>query len=149
MNISKTVAGLMTGILLALTTCHAMADDAPRLMLQMKHGLLAGTVKDGTRLGKGTLVSHETHAGFRLWADAQTVSPKAGHYVLSGKQNGAHQLHIRLVPQNLAAADKPGSAETVLNTADDRIAFEVLADGDQTVAADSYALNVSGALLRP
>lgn len=132
-----------------MTTSHAMADDAPRLLLQMKRGLLADTVKDGMRLGKVTLVSHETHTGFRLWADAQTVSPQAGHYVLSGKQNGAHQLRIRLVPQNLAVADKPGSAETVLNTADDRIAFEVLTDGDQTVAADSYVLNVSGALLRP
>lgn len=149
MTMSRRVVCLMMGTLLATTTCHTMAGDAPLMLLQMKRGLQADNIKDGMRLGRGILVTHEIHAGFRLWSDAQNASSQPGHYVLSGKQNNAHQLHIRLVPQNIEATDKSGSTEIVLNTGANRMIFYVLADGDQEVAADIYALNVSEALLPP
>ncbi|OSN03522.1 AfaD family invasin [Lonsdalea iberica] len=145
----KTVAGLLAGILFVMTTSPVQADETPRLALRMKHDLQAHVVKDGMRLGQGTLVSHEAHAGFRLWSEVQSSSFLTGHYVLSGKQDGEHKLRIRLVPRDLIAEGNPASSEMVLNTRDDRVTFDILADGEQRVEADRYRLDISGTVLLP
>ncbi|MFP1832554.1 AfaD family invasin [Lonsdalea quercina] len=148
-DIGKVVGCLLVGILGVMTTYPVQADETPRLGLRMKHGLQAHVVKDGMRLGQGTLVSHEAHAGFRLWSEVQTSSFPTGHFVLSGKQNDAHKLRIRLVPRGLTAEGSPGSSEMVLNTKDDRVVFDVIADGEQRVEADHYRLDISGTALPP
>jgi hypothetical protein len=144
-SVSKKVSSLMIALIVMLNSGQALADDALRLNLQMKQGLQAGTVKDGTSIGRGTLVNHDTHTGFRLWAVPLVSLTRPGYYVLTGKQSGIHKLRIRLVPRGLSVNDKPGSAEMILNTGCFQIAFDVLADGDQKVDADSYVLSLSAA----
>lgn len=145
----KTLVCLLAGILAVLTTGPACANNTPRLALQMKHGLQAHVVKDGMRLGQGILVSHGAHAGFQLWSETQTSSLPAGHYVLSGKQDGAHKLRILLVPRGIVPEENLGSMKMVLNTTGDRVTFDVLADGEQRVEADRYMLDIRGTVLPP
>lgn len=144
-SVSKKVSGLMIVFIVMLNSGQALAGDAFRLSLQIKQGLQAGTVKDGTSIGRGTLVNHDTHTGFRLWAMPLAPLARPGYYVLTGKQSGIHILRIRLVPRGLPVTDKPGNAEMLLNTGNDQIAFDVVVDGDQRVDADSYVLSLSAA----
>lgn len=144
--VGKRISSLAGALLLMLTSGHVLADDSLRLVLQVKQSLLAGTVKDGASIGHGILVSREAHTGFRLWSGTGASLSQPGHYVLTGKQSGAHQLRIRLVPRGLSTVDKPGSADVLLDTGDDRIVFDVLVDGDQKVAADRYMLGLRAAL---
>ncbi|MFP1740908.1 hypothetical protein [Lonsdalea quercina] len=60
---------------------------------------------------------------------------------MSRKPDGEHELRIRLVPRDLIAEGNRARSEMVLNTRDDRLTFDVLADGEQRVEADRYRLD--------
>lgn len=127
-----------------LLASAGVAADSPRLALLMRHGLQAGVLNDGTALGKGILISQDAHVGFLLRSDPSVASLQYGHYILVGKQNRAHLLRVRLAPQRCGEA---GGSGMVLLSSGDRAVFDVLADGNQSVEADSYALNVRAQLL--
>ncbi|WP_208952263.1 AfaD family invasin [Rahnella sp. ChDrAdgB13] len=139
-------ATLLAGM---VSTAQTRAANSPQLVLQMNQGLQAGAVRDGTKLGRGTLVSYDTHTGFQLWSEPAVSTPQPDRYVLTGNQNPSHTLRVRLVPQQLAVTQLPDTQGITVHTSEDRMVFDILADGVQTVAADRYTVNINGALLLP
>lgn len=127
----------------------AVAAGSPQLVLQMDQGLQAGAVRDGTRLGRGTLISYDSHTGFQLRSEQALSSSEPGRYVLTGNQHPSHKLRVRLVPQKLTVTPAPDTTEIRLNTADTRVVFDILTDGDQNIAADSYRLNITSRSFTP
>lgn len=146
------MTGLIASIVLAwgLASSPARCAEAPQLVLKMNAGSQAGKLRDGTRLGRGTLTSHDVHSGFQIWSEQSDDGSVPAGYVLRGSQNTGNRLRVRLEPaaplRATQTAEHPGIA---LNTGDERVTFDVLADGDQSVKADSYALEIKGALLLP
>ncbi|MDC7861820.1 AfaD family invasin [Pantoea ananatis] len=134
------VAALLTGM---ASNAPAVGACCPQLVLQMNQGMQSGLVRDGTKLGRGSLASYDTHTGFELASEQAVSTLQPGHYVIAGNQNPSHQLRVHLVPQQLTVTPVPDSTQIRLNTAEGRVVFDVLADGDQTVPADSYRLNVT------
>lgn len=136
-----TVAALLAGL---VNNVPAVAAGSPQLVMQMNQGLQAGAVKDGTKLGRGTLVSYAPHTGFQLRSEQAVSTRQQGRYVLTGNQNSSYRLRVRLVPQQLTVTETQGTPGITINTAEDRVVFDILADGNQTVHADSYRLSVTG-----
>jgi len=126
------------------SSAPAVAAGSPQLVLQMNHGLQAGSVRDGTKLGRGTLVSYDIHTGFQLRSDQAASGQQGGRYVLTGQQNPAHQLRVRLVPQQQVVTEMADMQVITVHTGEDRMVFDILADGDQRVKADTYSLNIAG-----
>lgn len=135
------VATLMTGI---ASSAPAIAAGSPQLVLQMNQMMQAGAVRDGDKLGKGTLVSYDSHSGFQLWSEQAVSTLQPGRYVLTGNQNPSHKLRVRLVPQQLTETETPNMQRITVHTNEDRMVFDILVDGDQKVKADTYRLNIAG-----
>ena len=115
----------------------------------MNQGLQAGAVKDGTKLGRGTLVSYGSHTGFQLWSEQAVSTPQPGRYVLTGNQNPSHQVRVRLVPQQLTVSETADTPKITVNTSEDKVVFDILVDGDQSVRADIYLMTINSTLLPP
>ena len=138
----------LTGIALLTCTPLVSAEDI-QLSLQMRQGHLAGSVRDGTLLGSGTLVSYDAHSGFRLWSEQLTDDRRNGRYILIGQQNPAHRIHIRLSPRKYPGITPPDMPGIIVNTRENRLVFDILVDGSQKVIADRYTLDITGAILQP
>ncbi|NIF32462.1 hypothetical protein F3J29_09955 [Enterobacter sp. Cy-643] len=139
----------LTAVALLASTTQARAANSPQLVLQMNQGLQAGAIKDGTKLGRGTLVSYDTHTGFQLRSESAVSTPRPGHYVLTGNQNPLHTLRVRLVPKQLAVTRLPDTPGITVHTSEDRMVFDILADGYQLVKADIYSITINGVVLLP
>lgn len=140
--VAALLAGMGSGV-------PAFAADNLKLVLQMNKGMLAGIVRDGTRLGRGSLVNYNTHTGFRFWDGQATPGHQGGCYILTGQQNPSHKLCVRLVPRQLAAAELVGIQGVVVHTSEDRVFFDIQAAGDQRVKADVYSMTINGMTLLP
>ncbi|MFP3439075.1 AfaD family invasin [Pantoea sp. SIMBA_133] len=132
----------------ALSACNVTgtAADNIQIVLQAPQKNLAGAVSDGTRLGKGALISCDDHRGFQLYGAQTAGATTPGHYVLTGSHNPSNQLRVRLYSQKPLTTEQDGAAVSV-NTLEDKVVFDIVADGNQWVRADSYTLNIYGALL--
>lgn len=139
-------AALLAGL---VNNVPAVAANSPQLVLQMNQGLQAGAVKDGTKLGRGTLVSYGSHTGFQLWGEQAASTPQPGRYVLTGNQNPSHQVRVRLVPQQLTVSETADTPKITVNTSEDKVVFDILVDGDQSVRADIYLMTINSTLLPP
>jgi hypothetical protein len=69
-----------------------------------------------------------------------------GHYVLNGQYQPEHRLRVRLEQEGWHA----DAADGVLVSpgGEPRAAFNVVADGDQQIAADIYRMDFEAAVLR-
>lgn len=138
--------GLVTA-LLAFTLLRSGGGQAaaPQIVLQVGSSLPAGYVADGTVLARGIITGEDPHAGFRIWSGAaQNGAPH--RYILSGKGGAGHRLNVRLSGTDWQP-DALGSRGAVQLT--DRLSagFRVEVDGNQTVPADIWPLQVQGEAL--
>ena len=120
--------------------------EASQLMLKMSAGLQAGPLNDGMQIGQGIAVSHEDHSAFRIWCESGCLSYEGQsiRFILKGKQNPRNQLRVRLEPLDQQSVTIPPSMDgVIIRTSDEQIRFGVFSDGNQTIKADSYTLEVS------
>lgn len=126
----------------------AQAADSPKLHMQMSSGQISGPVKGDSRIGEGRITYHGNHIGFRVWAGAARSGSQPNHYVLTGKNNSANQLRIRIEKQGWQPNNE-GLMGIVLHTGENHAAFDVVIDGDQVVSTDVYMLEMKSAVLFP
>lgn len=126
--------------------CPTLAVEAPQLTVVEGGGSRAGELKDGVQLGQGVLFSQGEHTGFQVWSDVQGVGVDPARYTLTGGQNGANTLKVRLEGGGWSVA-LAGGKGVVLTTTDNRVSFNVVVDGNQQVAADQYPFVLSAAAL--
>lgn len=138
--------GLLRGVVLSgmLWGAHSVAAEVPQLNLQLVQGVRAGLIADGTRLMRGRLAIQAPHDGFRVWMEAMTSGSQSNRYVLTGRQHSGHILHVRLEREGWQS-DGPGGKGIALLTSEATAEFDMVADGDQQVAADSYGFDLLAA----
>lgn len=135
-------------ILTTMISGLVQADDTPQIILKMRSVLESGKLTDGTRLGVGRIVFHEEHSGFQVWSDSVKSTDQPHRYVLAGDQDIDHKLQVRLEGDGWQSDVKEGKG-IILVTSDDMAKFDVKADGEQTVVADRYQLQINGMALLP
>lgn len=132
-------------LLIAALCCAAFPALAAQLDIQVNAHRMAGYIEDGTILARGHIIDNQPHSGFGVWMDAP--SPQGNqHYILSGRNNSTHQLHVRLEGEKWQLNDMNGKG-IVLHSTDVSARFRIVADGNQHVASDSWRLTVQGATL--
>lgn len=141
---------LLSGLLIVLGGMVSAAESAelPQLTLKTQLSLQAGRLRDGMHVGTGTLISHDSHTGFRVWSEQAAGETQSVRFVLTGKQNSEHRLRIKLVPEPPAQEgtldELPG---LILYSGDEQVSFSIVLDGNQTVKPDNYVLKLNGAVL--
>ncbi|HCR2979393.1 TPA: hypothetical protein ON189_004584 [Serratia marcescens] len=140
------VAGMVLGGL--LWSFQANAADAPQLEVQTMRGQVSGAIADGTRVAQGRITSYDPHIGFQVWVVGNAVAGDANRYVLTGQQKPQNVLKVRLEKVGWQVDDKENKG-IVLHTGDVSADFEVVADGNQVVATDTYPIQIKGFVLLP
>lgn len=138
------ITGLLTSCLLNVPA--AQAADALRLKMSSGEVLRVGDVNDGTRITQGHIVTGENHAGFQVRSDARKSGSQPNIYILTGIQNSANTLRVRIEGTEWHP-DNTGGQGIVLNTCDNIATFDVVTDGGQRLVADRYRLEVQGATI--
>lgn len=146
----KTIYSIV--VMMFASTTHiipTIAASSPQLELQINQGLQAGFIRDGTKLGKGTMISYDNHVGFELSGGSATRTLQPGRYVLIGKHNPFHQVRVCLSLSQVPVTEQSDSQGIRIHTSDDRVIFDILSDGDQLVKADSYTIIINATTLFP
>ncbi|QQN36467.1 hypothetical protein JHW33_07555 [Rahnella aceris] len=141
------LSGVTLIALLCLSGVNVMAADAPQLDYRTT-GTLSGTLKDGFLVGKGRVMYHGEHAGFRVWSEAPRNGNHPARYLLEGQQNVRNKLRVRIESERGQPDGKEGKGIIVL-TGDDSILFKVVVDGQQNVRADNYPIELRALVLLP
>lgn len=141
------LSGVTLITLLCLFAMKAMAADAPQLDYRTT-GTLSGTLKDGFLVGKGRVMYHGEHAGFRVWSEAPKSGAHPARYMLEGEQNVRNKLRVRIESERGQPDGKEGKG-IIIPTGDDSILFKVVVDGQQNVKADIYPIELRAVALLP
>lgn len=139
------MVGALVGIIFSIPV---YAEDMPVIQVNMLSDIQSGHVTDGQRLGLGAIVFHEIHSEFQIWSDGLRSGVLPGQYVLVGSNNPDHKLQVRLEGDNWQPDNKNGKG-IMLYSQDDIGRFYIVADGEQSVAADRYTLQIRGATVTP
>lgn len=143
------MTALFAGALVSLAGSGAVqAEDNVQFDYRATGGTLPGRLQDGAVLGKGRLIFHGPHRGFRVWSDQLASGSVQGHYVLEGRQTREHHLHVR-VESKSGAPDPSGGKGVVMPTGEDTAFIYVVVDGEQQVPADGYPVFLQAAILPP
>lgn len=126
---------LMSGVVLA----------APEVSLTARTQGDTG-LRDGARVAEGKVLVREAHTGVRVWLEAVKSGDAPARYVLTGRHRPGHQLRVRLQVGDAEPDHRVGQG-LILHTPEPQVRYEVVADGDQKVAADEYGLTVHAAAL--
>lgn len=138
----------LASVLLIMTvmgspTAHA---GTPQLDMQVRSGLFAGRVADGTRLAQGVITYTDAHAGFQVWSEEPVLDGKSPRYVLSGSRHSGNKLRVRLEGEGWVANTEGGKGMQVITTAVSA-PFDVVVDGDQMVDSDVWTVPIQGGIL--
>lgn len=142
-----TVVKWLTGVLMIslILLMSGMVQAAPEVSLTARSQ--GDThLRDGARVAEGRVLVREAHTGMRVWLEAMKSGEDPARYILSGSNRPAHQLRVRLQVRD-AEPDRRDRQGLILLTPEPQIRYEVVADGDQKVAADEYGLTVHAAAL--
>lgn len=132
----------------ALWTSFTYAADKPQFDLQMNNEFISGQINDGTRIGQGAIAYQSEHNGFQVWSDVAGYGGRPNHYALAGKSGNGNTLRVRLEKEEWLP-DNHGGKGIILHANEDRATFYIVIDGDQWVNADSYSIELKGAVLSP
>lgn len=128
----------------------AHSSEAPQVLLKVNTGLLAGNLKDGSRIGQGTFISQNIHKGFQLWSQQSVGEVSQARYLLTGKQNPTNIIRVRLeTNQGDAGVELPGVKGLFFPVQEEKLTFDIVADGNQLIKADRYAFNIDVANVQP
>ena len=138
---------LMSVFILAGISRADAADDEPKMQLSARP--LSGTyLQNGTVIGHGTVSYSGVHSGFEVWLDAPQNGGRPGHYVIRGKNNVSHLLHIRLEQEGWAA-DIKGGKGILLLTGEEQANFDIVVNDAQDVMPDQYAIVAQAVAILP
>ncbi|MBH3000328.1 invasin [Serratia marcescens] len=138
---------LMSVFILAGISRADAADDEPKMQLSARP--LSGTyLQNGTVIGHGTVSYSGAHSGFEVWLDAPQNGGRPGHYVIRGKHNASHLLHIRLEQEGWTTEEGSGKG-IVTKTRENKVAFDIVADGSQDVLPDQYIMQARTGVIFP
>lgn len=142
-----TVVKWLTGVLMISfgLLMSGMAQAAPEVSLTAR--TQGDTrLRDGALVAEGRVSVREAHTGVQVWLEAVKSGEAPARYVLSGSNRPAHQLRVRLQVRDAEPDHRDGQG-LILHTPEPQVRYEVVADGDQKVAADEYGLTVHSAAL--
>lgn len=125
---------------------QCFATEPPSLRLTGNNVLMDRSVKDGLIIGKGYVMSNDTHSGFLLQWPSMRMSSEPGTIILIGKNNPANTLKVRIMPPDFIGREIEGTG-IVLMTDKPQVQFDIVADGEQRVNADQYRINLTGYLI--
>lgn len=139
---------VLAGVLLgALWGAPVQAAETPQFEIRMNDRQVAGQMNDGYRIGQGRIAHFGNHLGFQVWSDVGYSAQRPNRYELTGQRNANHRLRIR-IEQAGWVPDSDGGKGIVLHTGEHSAVFNIVLDGDQYLAADSYPVFFNGALIR-
>jgi hypothetical protein len=125
----------------------SLAVAAPQLTLQANERV-SGVLQDGELITQGRIATQDSHVGFQLWSDAEASANAPNRYLVPGGQHSEHRLRVR-IEQAQGQPDSVGGKGLRIDTRDNIVAFKIVADGEQTVVADSYLFEMKGAVIGP
>lgn len=144
----KGLSGAFLTIMLSLPFGISIAADGPQVDFQSTVSLTAGRYHDGLILGKGRVTYNGPHTGFRVWIDAIKSRAQPNSYILEGQQNAQNKLHVRLEQPGWQPDDMEMNG-IAIQTGEYSVLFQVVADGEQNLAAEKWQVNVKGVALLP
>jgi len=122
---------------------EAVAANEPQLHIRFNSTNVAGMLQDGAKIAEGRITLHSDITGFQVWSNALQAGSQPNRYVASGTENANHKLYFRLEKEGWLPDTRSGKG-IVYRGSDNSVTFNILADGNQNVAADSYDLQISG-----
>ncbi|ELM3737373.1 invasin [Edwardsiella piscicida] len=142
----KQTIGLLAA-LFTFGTLNSQAEGNVELTLRMVPNL-SSQVWDGQKISGGEIRTHNAHSGYQVWLDAPQLMGAPNRYVISGKSGAQHKLRVILV-QNGWEPDKKTGHGVIKLTGEAQAYFDIIADGNQTIPADSYPITMWGCYLEP
>ncbi|CAI2091861.1 putative pilin structural protein SafD [Serratia ficaria] len=130
------ITGLMA-VWLSLSASGAQAGtNGIDLKLSMRP-INERQLNDGQIIGSGQVAYQGEHRGFQVWLTAEKQNGAAERYILRGSNNNTHRMFVRLERPEWIP-DDIGKQGIIIYTGEARADFNIVIDGDQEVAADSY-----------
>lgn len=144
---ATTAATLMAALSLTAVPVRA-AQDRPELTLTLR-APQQERLADGALIASGRVQYRGPHGGYRVWLEAPKHGAAPERYVLSGKNSPRHRVSVRLGGEGWVP-DREGPHGGVLRqTADQQVSIDIVADGDQQVAADQYRITANAMIITP
>lgn len=144
-NTDWMVVAMVAGLLYVPLT---RATDAPQLILQAPDTQLMGKIHDGTLITRGRVVYQGDHVGFQVWSESLKSGRYPNYYLLTGEQSSQHILRVRIEKDGWQPDDMGGKG-IVIHTGENTTVFNVVVDGEQTVMADHYLVELKIMALLP
>lgn len=94
---------------------------------------------DGQIIGNGKVIYQGEHRGFQVWLTADKRNGAAGRYILRGENNPSQQMLVKLEAEGWILDDGDDKG-IILHGGEPRADFNIVIDGNQDVAVDSYAV---------
>ncbi|HBA3709468.1 TPA: AfaD family invasin [Salmonella enterica subsp. enterica serovar Typhimurium] len=121
-------------------------SQAVEMNLDARNGM-SGELRDGVRMATGRILCREAHSEFHIWMNTQQVENRPGRYIVEGKYNTRHKIRVRLEGDGWLSSAINASRDVIKVGSAEQAAFDVVADGNQSVAPDEYIFTVSGECL--
>ncbi|HGP2366853.1 TPA: AfaD family invasin [Salmonella enterica] len=129
-----------------LGVLQAQAHDNVNIVLNISN--IRSTVRDGEVVARGQISTLLAHSGYHVWLNAEKNGDIPNRYVLIGENNNQHKLSV-IIGQNGWIPDIKGGAGIIKQTREVQAQFDIVVNGNQTVAADTYTISVQGGYLEP
>ena len=139
---------LSRGVTIAMMLSASAMAAPVSLWVRMNPQVVAAPIKAGTVVGQGRIQSRETHSGFRVWLANPAMADSPACYRVSGTQDSHHVVTVCLKGENWLP-EKAAGQGMVHPGSDIQADFTLTVADDTVIAADSYALQVNGALMTP
>ncbi|MGF7483711.1 AfaD family invasin [Providencia sp. SP181] len=149
MKIKRRTVFITMVVMLGALGIAIQAVASPQLTLQVREGLQAGTVSDGTVLAYGKVRDTDLSGAveFHVWSDA-AVQDAPAIYTLTSPNNTGYRLRVRLVGEGWQADEMQGRGIIRLSEAS-HVTFRVEVDGDQTVPSARWHLGLQAVTRTP
>ncbi|WP_122390367.1 AfaD family invasin [Pseudomonas savastanoi] len=145
--ITKKIRQAIALLTLLITVSPSIWASVPTLKLQPAAGLRAGHIRNGALVMIGQVNDPGIHTGFRIQQELQADTGRPQVLRLHGLRDSTHILQVRLEGQGWQP-DPRDVAGQVTYVTDNSVQFRLVADGDQTVAADSWEVAISAIVIK-
>ena len=139
-TINRLLAALLT-----FATLQVLANGKAELTLRIVPDL-STQLSNGQKICSGEIYTQEMHTGYQVWLDASTSGGGSNRYVLTGKSNPQHVLHV-LIKSDGVEGGINGYKGIIKKTSEPRAFFEIVSDGAQDAPADEYIIVMHGIYL--
>lgn len=147
-DITKAQTYVVAGMLIYClgNSVFTFASEPLRMRVQ-NGGDQSGVLKDGDVITRGYLATQDSHAGFQIWSETAQQGSTPNRYTIFGTQHHGNVLHVRIEAGGRYLDTNDGGG-VIIDTDSDAASFSIVSDGVQNVVADSYQLELKGAIVK-